>query len=240
MASKRVGHSATQSRLPLARTQTNGNTMWTQRLPVPSNLLSVLITVVLRAKLAAFPGQVCEVALAVSCAYILGPDPRIQPPIAQNFANPVMEKPVFLLLSFLALSITDVSAQSAAYKLTVINETKRRDMKTVETRFDFVLEQMNSVCLDSRADEKIGSVLVSLHKKIKSAGLGQEETLLQFTNNLYRVTTEVETYYRSSSKNPAKPDKCLRPWSMYLTLRELGYHQGEAISGAVAGTKRGL
>ena len=85
----------------------------------------------------------------------------------------------------------------------------------------------------------MSDMLVFTHGKIKEAGLDGEESLLDLSNTLHRMTSEIAT--TSSAARMDQP-ACAEIWSMYLVLRNGGYSPIEARESvaAVAGGLYGL
>ncbi len=137
-------------------------------------------------------------------------------------------KPVLFVL--VAASTMSSSAQesenTAAYNMAVITDGPWGEFKAIERRYAFILPRLRDLCSDVDTDSFVSDMLFTIHKHIKEAGLGRDESPLQFTENIYSIVSLSSPYVHSSEF--VKLNKVL---AMYVTLREGGMSQKEAKDG---------
>ena len=134
---------------------------------------------------------------------------------------------------------SQVEDMSDAEQLTVIASPSRGERETTQRRFEFLLNRFNEYCPTEDGEASVSDMLVFTHGKSKEAGLDGEESLLDLSNTLHRMTSEIAT--ASSAARMDQP-ACAEIWSMYLVLRNGGYSPIEARESvaAVAGGLYGL
>ena len=130
----------------------------------------------------------------------------------------------FLLLPQQSLNWTDTSKMTLAQKMTVLDgdwENRDQNLK----RFEFLLRKFNNLCQPTHSPNH--DMLVAAHNQLKDAGLG-EEGLLQMSNTLHRLTTDVVAL-------TGRKEKCAELFSMYVLIRrEKGESPEETRKGLTA------
>ena len=107
------------------------------------------------------------------------------------------------------LNWSDPSKMTPAQQLTIIEGPAWGKREQTLKRFEFLLGKFNNLCREPRKAQP-HDMLASVHRQLAEAGL--DEGLLQLSNTLHRMTTDIATNTRS------KPG-CAEIWSMYLMLR---------------------
>ena len=134
---------------------------------------------------------------------------------------------------------SDRTKYSDAEKLTVISSPNWGEYETTKRRFSFLLKEFEENCKPQPGKAAPVDMLVTVHGLLAEAGLDGEEGLLDFANNLHRMTSDIAI--SSNSASVGNPD-CAQTWVMYLQLRKKGRSPLEARKGvtAIARTLYGL
>ena len=122
---------------------------------------------------------------------------------------------------------------SAAEKMTVLHAPGWREQERVQQRFEFLLGEFEEVCPNEEGAATIPDRLVFIHQKLKEAGLDGEESLLDLSNTLHRLTHDIAA--RASAAGMESP-QCSEIWVMYLTTRRKGQPPSEASRTVTAAT----
>ena len=108
---------------------------------------------------------------------------------------------------------------SAAETMTIIHAPGWREQERVQRRFKFLLGEFEEVCTNEKGAATIPDRLVFIHQKLKEAGLDGEESLLDLSNTLHRLTQDIAG--RASAAG-MEPPQCSEIWVMYLMTRQKG------------------
>lgn len=118
---------------------------------------------------------------------------------------------------------------SPAENMTVIASPSWRDRDSTLKRFEFLLNRFSDLCPTAESKAPPHDMLSYIHGKLADAGLDQEESLLDLSNTLYRMTQDISV---SVTTQP----QCAEIWAMYLTVRLGGQNPEEARRGVTAVT----
>ena len=132
---------------------------------------------------------------------------------------------IFLFICIL-FGTAALAERDAAQNLTIITSPSFSERKAVEKRYRFLLPKFVQRCSDIPNDDMAADMLVTSHSVIKEAGLENEEGLLDFTNNLFSMTSQI--YFHAQAAGV--PVRCSRIWAMYVLVREEGLSQSDAMS----------
>ena len=113
--------------------------------------------------------------------------------------------------------------------LTIIADPSWDQRESYRRRFGVLLNQFDESCPDLEGKEQVGATLVKAHMQLKEAGLGGEEGLLDFSNAMHRMVTEIGTQARMAEM---PLPGCVQLWAMYTTIRYGGFSP-EKSRGAV-------
>ena len=137
--------------------------------------------------------------------------------------------PLIILLSAGTLFGTGTPAfgaeLSAAETMTIIHAPGWREKERVQRRFKFLLGEFEEVCTIEKGTATIPDRLVFIYQKLKEAGLDGEESLLDLSNTLHRLTQDIAG--RASAAG-MEPPQCNQIWAMYLVARQKGQPPSEA------------
>ena len=111
------------------------------------------------------------------------------------------------------------SCQPRAETMTIIHAPGWREQERVQRRFKFLLGEFEEVCTNEKGAATIPDRLVFIHQKLKEAGLDGEESLLDLSNTLHRLTQDIAG--RASAAG-MEPPQCSEIWVMYLMTRQKG------------------
>ena len=115
--------------------------------------------------------------------------------------------------------------------LTIIADPSWDQRESYRRRFRFLLNQFDENCPDLEGKEQVGGTLVKAHMQLKEAGLGREEGLLDFSNTIHRMLTEIGT----QAKMAEMPlPGCIELWVMYTTTRRGGFSPEESRGAVTA------
>ena len=115
--------------------------------------------------------------------------------------------------------------------LTIIADPSWDQRESCRRRFRFLLNQFDENCPDLEGKEQVGGTLVKAHMQLKEAGLGGEEGLLDFSNTIHRMVTEIGT----QAKMAEMPlPGCIELWVMYTTTRRGGFSPEESRGAVTA------
>ena len=114
---------------------------------------------------------------------------------------------------------------SDAAKMTVLHAPGSGEQERVQRRFEFLLGAFEKVCPNEKGAATIPDRLVFIHQKLKEAGLDGEESLLDLSNTLQRLTHDVAARAATAGMDPPQ---CSEIWVIYLTARQKGQSPSEA------------
>ena len=110
----------------------------------------------------------------------------------------------------------DKATEDMALTLTSINGKIWGGLEA-KKRFEFLLPRMTSMCSDIRSVTDAGDKIAYGWKQLREAGLGNRESILDFSNNVYDVSHAV--YIGTGGQGPVK---CVSIWIAYMVLRLQG------------------
>ena len=122
---------------------------------------------------------------------------------------------------------------SDAAKMTALHAPGSREQERVQRRFEFLLGAFEEACPNEKGKATIPDRLVFIHQKLKEAGLDGEESLLDLSNTLHRLTHDIAA--RAATAGMESP-QCSELWVMYLTTRQKGQSPPEASRTVTAAT----
>ena len=115
--------------------------------------------------------------------------------------------------------------------LTIIADPSWGQRESYRRRFRFLLNEFDENCPDLEGKEQVGDTLVSVYMQLKEVGLGREEGLLDFSNTMHRMVTEIGT----QAKMAEMPlPGCVELWAMYTTSRRGGFSPEESRGAVTA------
>ena len=114
---------------------------------------------------------------------------------------------------------------SAAAKMTALHAPGSGEQERVQRRFEFLLGAFEKVCTNEKGAATIPDRLVFIHQKLKEAGLDGEESLLDLSNTLHRLTHDLTARAAAAGMDPPQ---CSEIWVIYLTARQKGQSPSEA------------
>ena len=122
---------------------------------------------------------------------------------------------------------------SDAAKMTALHAPGSGEQERVQRRFEFLLGAFEKVCTNEKGAATIPDRLVFIHQKLKEAGLDGEESLLDLSNTLHRLTHDIAARASAAGMDPPQ---CSEIWVMYLTTRQKGQSSSEASRTVTAAT----
>ena len=88
---------------------------------------------------------------------------------------------------------------------------------------------MANSCADIDTARTASDRLAKVHSLLDEMGLGAEENLLDLSNNLYKMTVEINTAVKSKKMDL----ECTQFWASYVVSRQGGFSPEESAGAVV-------
>ena len=124
---------------------------------------------------------------------------------------------------------------SADFVNGLLSKPSFSEMSSTEKRFAYILPDLIYKCADIDAPTRAGDMIAATYQLLDKAGLGDEENLFSTAKNVHRLTIDVAAYAAAAQI----PLKCKDIWSLYVSSRQNGRSETEAING-VAGIAKAI